>query len=70
MTADCDENAAAESFFHRFKGECIDCQSFQTQAQARSVTFDDIETFSNLIPTFGVSINSGEDHMINHCQFG
>ncbi len=47
MTADCDENAAAESFFHRFKGECIDCQSFQTQAQARSVTFDDIETFSN-----------------------
>jgi len=44
-TADCDDHAAMESFFHRFKGECIDCQSFQTRAQARSSTFDDIETF-------------------------
>ena len=23
-TADCYDNAAMESFFHRFKGECID----------------------------------------------
>ncbi len=46
-TADCYDNAAMESFFHSFKGECIDCQSFQTRAQARSSTFDYIETFYN-----------------------
>ena len=46
-TADCYDNAAMESFFHSFKGECIDGQSFQTRAQARSSTFDDIECFSN-----------------------
>jgi putative transposase len=43
--ADCDDHAAMESYFHSFKGECIECQSFQTRAQARSITFDDIETF-------------------------
>jgi transposase InsO family protein len=46
-TADCYDNAAAESFFHSFKGECIDGQSFQTRAQARSVTFEFIEVFYN-----------------------
>ena len=46
-TADCYDNAAMESFFHSFKGECIDGQSFQTRAQARSSTFDYIETFYN-----------------------
>ena len=46
-TADCYDQAAMESFFHSFKGEGIDGQSFQTRAQARSSTFDDIETFSN-----------------------
>ncbi len=46
-TADCYDNAAMESFFHSFKGECIDGQSFQTRAQARSATFDYIETFYN-----------------------
>ncbi len=46
-TADCYDNAAIESFFHTFKGEYIDSQSFQTRAQARSVTFDYIETFYN-----------------------
>jgi putative transposase len=46
-TADCYDNAAMESFFHRFKGECSDCQSFQTRAQARSITFDYIECFYN-----------------------
>ena len=46
-TADCYDNAAMESFFHSFKGECIDCQSFQTRSQARSITFDYIETFYN-----------------------
>jgi putative transposase len=46
-TADCYDNAAMESFFHSFKGECIDAQSLQTRAQARSVTFEYIETFYN-----------------------
>ena len=46
-TADCYDNAAMESFFHSFKGECIEAQSFQTRAQARSSTFDYIETFYN-----------------------
>jgi putative transposase len=34
-TADCYDNAAMESFFHSFKGECIESQSFQTRAQER-----------------------------------
>ncbi len=46
-TADCYDNAAMESFFHSFKGECVDGQSFQTRAQARSSTFDYLETFYN-----------------------
>lgn len=46
-TADCYDNAAMESFFHSFKGECIDGQSFQTRAQARSSIFDYIECFYN-----------------------
>jgi putative transposase len=46
-TADCYDNAAMESFFHSFKGECLDGQSFQTRAQARSNTFDYIECFYN-----------------------
>lgn len=46
-TADGYDNAAMESFFHSFKGECIAGQSFQTRAQARSSTFDYIETFYN-----------------------
>ncbi len=46
-TADCYDNAATESFFHSFKGECIDARSFQTRSQARSTTFDYIETFYN-----------------------
>lgn len=46
-TADCYDNAARESFFHSFKGECIDGESFQTRAQARSTTFEYIEGFYN-----------------------
>ncbi len=46
-TADCYDNAAMESFFHRVKGECLDAQSLQTRAQARSVTFEYIETVYN-----------------------
>ena len=43
--ADCSENAAMESFFHSFKGECIDRPSFQTRTQARSAPFEYLETF-------------------------
>jgi putative transposase len=46
-TADCYDNAAMESFFHSFKGECLDRESFQTRAPARSATFEYIETFYN-----------------------
>ncbi|MFL5665273.1 MAG: IS3 family transposase [Ktedonobacteraceae bacterium] len=46
-TADCYDNAAMESFFHSFKGECIDGLSFQTRAQARGTTFEYIESFYN-----------------------
>src|SRR6266498_71463 len=46
-TADCYDNAAMESFFHSFKGECIDFQSFPTRAQARSSTVENIEGFYN-----------------------
>lgn len=48
-TADCYDNAAMESFFHSFKGECVVTQSFQTRAQARSATFDYIEIFYNRV---------------------
>ncbi len=34
------DNAAMESFFHSFKGECIDRERFQTRAHARHATFE------------------------------
>ncbi len=46
-TGNCYDNAAMESFFHSFKGECIDRECFQTRAQARRATFDYIECFYN-----------------------
>ncbi len=46
-TTDCYDNAAMESFFHSFKGECIEGESFQTRAQARRASFEYIETFYN-----------------------
>lgn len=46
-TANCYDNAAAESFFHSFKGECIDQECFQSRTQARRCTFEYIETFYN-----------------------
>ena len=32
-TANCYDNAVTESFFHSFKGECIDRESFQASAE-------------------------------------
>jgi len=46
-TGNCYDNAAIESFFHSFKGECIDRKHFQTREQARQATFDYIECFYN-----------------------
>lgn len=46
-TGNCYDNAAMESFFHSFKGECIDRERFQTRAQARHTTFEYIECFYN-----------------------
>jgi putative transposase len=46
-TANCYDNAVTESFFHSFKGECIDLESFQSRAQARNCTFEYIEIFYN-----------------------
>jgi transposase InsO family protein len=45
--ADCYDNAAMESFFHSFKGECIEGEYLQTRAQARRMTFEFIECFYN-----------------------
>ena len=46
-TANCYDNAVTESFFHSFKGECIDQERIQSQTQARRCTFEYIETFYN-----------------------
>ncbi len=46
-TGNCYDNAAMESFFHSFKGECIDRERFQTRAHARHATFEYIECFYN-----------------------
>lgn len=46
-TGNCYDNAAMESFFHSFKGECIDRERFQTRIQARWATFEYTECFSN-----------------------
>jgi len=46
-TGNCYDNAAMESFFHSFKGECIDRNHFLTREQARQATFEYIECFYN-----------------------
>ena len=46
-TGDCYDNALVESFFHSFKGECLDGEYLQTRSQARSMTFECIEGFYN-----------------------
>lgn len=48
-TANCYDTALTESFFHRFKSECIDLETFQTRAQARRAPFDYAEAFYNRI---------------------
>lgn len=46
-TGNCYANAAMESFFHSFKGECVDRERFRTRAQAKLATFEYIECFYN-----------------------
>ena len=43
----CDDNAAAESFFSSLKRERIRNQIFDTRAKARAQRFDYIEVFYN-----------------------
>ena len=43
----CWDNAVAESFFATIKLECLDRQSWATQAQVRQAVFDYIEVFYN-----------------------
>ena len=45
--ADCDDNALRESFFGTLKEECVERQSYQTRAEARSSVFEYIEVFYN-----------------------
>ncbi len=46
-TANFYDHAVIEAFFHSFKGECSDQESFQSRAQARNGTFEYSETFYN-----------------------
>jgi putative transposase len=44
---DCYDNALMESFFGTLKEECVERQSYQTRAEARSSVFEYIEVFYN-----------------------
>jgi putative transposase len=44
---DCYDNALMESFFGTLKEECVERQSYQTRAEARSSVFEYIEMFYN-----------------------
>lgn len=46
-TANCWDNAVAESFFASYKLECVPIGGFDTRLNARIETFDDIEVFYN-----------------------
>ncbi len=45
--ANCDDNAAMESFWSTLKEELVHRTRFATRAQAAEASFDDIETFYN-----------------------
>jgi putative transposase len=44
---DCYDNALMESFFGTFKEECVERQTYQTRAEARTSVFEYIEIFYN-----------------------
>jgi putative transposase len=44
---DCYDNALMESFVGTLKDECVERQSYQTRAEARSSVFEYIEVFYN-----------------------
>jgi transposase InsO family protein len=46
-TAECYDNAVAESFFAQYKLECVPLGGFDTRAHARSETFEYLEVFYN-----------------------
>jgi transposase InsO family protein len=46
---ECDDNAARESFFRTFQGECVDRTRFATRQEARQTIFDAVECLYNRI---------------------
>ena len=50
-TGQCRDNAVAESFFASSKGECIEQQSWPTQARARRAVVDYIAWYNGTRPT-------------------
>src|SRR5437667_1885068 len=44
---DCYDNALMESFFGKFKEECVEQHTFKTRAEARQVIFEHLEVFYN-----------------------
>src|ERR1700680_25056 len=44
---DCYDNALMESFFGTVKEECVERQTYQTRAEARSSVFEYLEVFYN-----------------------
>jgi putative transposase len=46
---DCYDNAAMESFFSTFKGECVERHIFHTRQEARSAIFEYVECFYNRV---------------------
>ena len=46
---ECYDNAAMESFFSSFKGECVERHTFHTRQEARSAIFEYLECFYNRV---------------------
>src|SRR6266851_4070146 len=46
---ECYDNAAMESFFSSFKGECMERHTFHTRQEARSAIFEYLECFYNRV---------------------
>jgi transposase InsO family protein len=44
---DCYDNALMESFFGKFKEECVERHTFKTRSEARQVIFEHLEVFYN-----------------------
>lgn len=69
-TGQCWDNAVAESFFASLKGECIDQQSWPTQAMARRAVVDYIAWYNStrLHSTLGYLTPNEYEKIIDHNQ--